>query len=240
MGMLGKVAASTGQDVGFMLDSLITGVGRLSPMILDNLNIQVSLAEATEKASEMFGLEASELSKAQQQAGMMEVVLAKLGSTTEAMPDVAGSAAAGIAGLKATFTDIKDEIGTAFLPILNKMMGIFSMLMSEIWPKVSKWLTRIAGIIAGKVTKAFDKFVAVTEEWGGIGEFVTSVVGELIALFTGLGEDTYDTLDAVSELAQVFGLSSEEAMALTDTLWEFGNRIREIVDVIRPYIEQAR
>jgi len=39
MGYLGKVAAATGEDMGFMMDSLVRGVGRLSPMILDNLGI---------------------------------------------------------------------------------------------------------------------------------------------------------------------------------------------------------
>jgi len=37
-----------------MLDSLVTGVGRLSPMILDNLGIQVAQAEAVERASEIM------------------------------------------------------------------------------------------------------------------------------------------------------------------------------------------
>ena len=32
-------AAATGQDVGFMLDSLVKGIGRGSPMILDNLGL---------------------------------------------------------------------------------------------------------------------------------------------------------------------------------------------------------
>jgi len=55
MGYLGKVAAATGQDMNFMLDSLVTGVGRLSPMILDNLGIQVSLTEANEAYAASIG-----------------------------------------------------------------------------------------------------------------------------------------------------------------------------------------
>jgi len=44
MQYLGKVSLATGQDLGFLLDSLVTGVGRVSPMILDNLGIQVALS----------------------------------------------------------------------------------------------------------------------------------------------------------------------------------------------------
>ncbi len=45
---LGKVSAATGTDMNYLLDSLVRGVGRLSPLILDNLGIQVSLTEAYE------------------------------------------------------------------------------------------------------------------------------------------------------------------------------------------------
>lgn len=48
MQFLGKVAGATGQDLDFLLESLVVGVGRVSPMILDNLGVQVSLTEAVE------------------------------------------------------------------------------------------------------------------------------------------------------------------------------------------------
>ncbi|MCZ2112802.1 MAG: hypothetical protein LC131_02945, partial [Anaerolineae bacterium] len=46
MGYLSKVSAATGESMDYMLDSIVKGVGRLSPMILDNLGIQVNLIEA--------------------------------------------------------------------------------------------------------------------------------------------------------------------------------------------------
>jgi len=57
MQYLSKVAAATGEDMGFMMDSLVRGVGRLSPMILDNLGIQVDLTEATEAYALSVGKE---------------------------------------------------------------------------------------------------------------------------------------------------------------------------------------
>jgi phage-related protein len=121
MGYLSKVSAATGEDMGFMLDSLVKGVGRLSPMILDNLGIQVALSEATARASEMFGVEASELTKTQTQAGMMNVVLEKLAENTASMPDITDTASTKMAQLGATFADIKDQVGLALLPILTAM-----------------------------------------------------------------------------------------------------------------------
>ena len=138
MQYLGKVAAATGQDMGFLMDSLVVGVGRLSPMILDNLGIQVSLAEATERAAEMFGVEADELTKAQQQAGMMSVVLEKLQQNTAAMPDVTQTAAGQWAAFRASLTDLRDEIGLALLPILSDFLAFIAPLAQQYAPVLAQ------------------------------------------------------------------------------------------------------
>ena len=187
MGYLGKVSAATGEDMGFMLDSLVKGVGRLSPMILDNLGIQVSLAEATERGAEMFGVAASELTKEQQQAGMMNVVMEKLAANTASMPDVAGSAAAGFAQLQATFADLKDQIGLKLLPAFIPLVSKITDLVSEYGPQ----LISVIGILV-------DKFV----------EFVPQVIGLVEALATGqeTGIGFIDTLRGIIDaVAAVVG-----------------------------------
>lgn len=149
MQYLSKVSAATGQDMGFMLDSLVTGVGRLSPMILDNLAIQVSLSEATERASEMFGVEAGALTKAQQQAGMMSVTLEKLAKNTESMPDVSNSAAAGIARMRAKFQNLKDSLGRAFLPVLILVMNFVQQLAERVGPVLVMWVEKLSQVVTG-------------------------------------------------------------------------------------------
>lgn len=167
MGYLSKVAAATGQDMGFMLDSLVRGVGRLSPMILDNLAIQVSLEEASAAAAEMFGVEESALTKAQQQAGMMNVVMAKLAANTAAMPDVAGSAAAGVAQMQAGWQNFKDQAGGAVLPILSSLMGTLGGLTDRVLPTVVGFLEGSVVPVVERVAEGIRAFVAATE--AGLG-----------------------------------------------------------------------
>lgn len=144
MKYLSKVSMSTGDDMNYLLDSLVTGVGRVSPPILDNLKIQASLAEATARAAEMFGVEESALDKTQIQAGMMDVVLEKLKANTESMPDVTESAAAGLAKMKAKFQDTKDKIGTSFLPTLNTVLTVFGGLSDKYLPILIGWFDKLA------------------------------------------------------------------------------------------------
>jgi hypothetical protein len=161
MKYLTKVSAATGQSMDFMMDSLVRGVGRLSPLILDNLGIQVSLEEATAEASRMFGKEAEALSKVEIQAGMTNVVMAKLAKNTEAMPDVIGSAAQGLAAMNTMWVNFKDEIGLRALPALQSILQVFQ----ELRP----FIMEAAGWIADLVSQWASGFMSLVRDaayWG--------------------------------------------------------------------------
>lgn len=140
MGYLGKVSAATGEDMGFLMDSLIRGVGRLSPLILDNLGIQVDLNQAYEDYAATLGVSASELTKAQQQTALMNQVMGLLQSNTAGMPEVAGSAAAQFAQFGATLQNAKDQIGVALIPALTALVENLTPIIEEYGPQIAEWL----------------------------------------------------------------------------------------------------
>jgi len=209
MQYLGKVSAATGSDMGFMLDSLVKGVGRLSPMILDNLGIQVAQSEATERAAEMFGVEASELDKAQVQAGMMNVVLEKLAANTASMPDVTESAAAKMARFKATVQDTKDQVGLALLPVLNNLMGTFGHIAESVLPLLTGFIESTLAPALETATLFIDEFVA------GI------LAGN-------------DPLTALQATLKEFGLAEVAELIGTVTA-----KVQELWTVVQPWLEQA-
>ncbi len=214
MQYLSKVAASTGQDMGFLLDSLVVGVGRLSPLILDNLGIQVSLSEATERAAQMFGLEANKLSESQVQAGMMALVLERLRDNTAAMPDVTRSAAAQWARLRATLANLKDEVGLAFVPALSSLLSALQPLIQAALPVLSGLLER-AGTAASAVASAIGAFIS--QVAAGVDPIVA--LQNVLAQF-GLGE-----------VAAVIG-QVRDALAV---LWE---QIKPYVEQIVSWVSQ--
>lgn len=222
MGYLGKVAAATGQDMGFMLDSLVTGVGRLSPMILDNLGIQVALSEATERASEMFGVEASELTKAQQQAGMMNVVLEKLANNTAAMPDITKSAAGQMAALKNQIKNTKDAVGMALVPALGKLLGAFNPLIQKALPVIVSLFENQIGPALEKAGEWVVKFIGFIQDFFAELENTSPLEALRTAILNAFGSDVWSSIEGIIAAIQGFA-------AQIMTVWS----------VIQPYIKLA-
>jgi hypothetical protein len=199
MGYLQKVAAATGQDMSYMMDSLVRGVGRMSPMILDNLGIQVTLEEATAEAAAMFGVEASELTKVQLQAGMTNVVMRALERNTATMPEVAGSAAQQWAAFNTQLANFKDRIGMGALPILQRLLGTVEDAGLGGWlDKISGWFGEsfVPGLL-----NVWDRVAQFIEDMQNGERIETAVRKMLQGLFS---EDTVDrAIDVVHFVAGV-------------------------------------
>lgn len=215
MQYLSKVSAATGEDMSFMMDSLVTGVGRMSPMILDNLGIQVKLSDATERAAEMFGVQADELEDSQVQAGMMNVVLEKLQENTAAMPDATDSAAAKMAQMKATFQDTKDQIGMALLPVLSNLMGAFSKITDTVLPPLISFFENTLAPVLQTVSGAINDFFWLLGT--GIGP-VEALRG---ALEMGFGEEV-----------------AGKIMGVVESVIQFGEKLQEFLEPIMAWISE--
>lgn len=117
MKYLGKVSASTGQSMDYLLDSLVKGVGRLSPMILDNLAVQVNLTEAYDKYAQSVGKSTDELTKAEQQTAVMNETMRLLQRNTESMGDEFGTTGDKV---RVAMGNAKDALGKLLAPALKE------------------------------------------------------------------------------------------------------------------------
>ncbi len=120
---LAASAAGMG-DFNYMIESLVTGLGRLSPLILDNLGLSISLEEAYASYARTIGKTTDELSKGEQQMAVwtqvQEQMVAKIGDLDEATAAMAGQ---GIAQLKAAWSDFVDYAETRVAPALDDIAG---------------------------------------------------------------------------------------------------------------------
>lgn len=208
MGYLSKVSAATGQDMGFMLDSLVKGVGRLSPMILDNLGIQVNLTEANEIYAKSVGKSADELTKAEQQTALMNQVMEKLAANTEGMDGMSDPFKA----FQVTLQNVKDEIGAKLLPAITPLMNKISALTQRIIPplmeKVDAFvgvLSKISGVIlafVGNLESGMSPLDAFIDAMSGIlpPEMLAGLIDFRDNVLPGLMMKFYDLRDSVVTL----------------------------------------
>lgn len=200
---LQKVAAATGQDMGFLMNSLTVGIGRLSPMILDNLGVQVNLTQAYEDFAAKNGLVASSLTKTQQQMALMDQVTTKLNQNTANIPSTFGSAAQVFGAFRTSLANIKDQMGMDLLPTFTSLFSFFQKLT----PLVSSFGSLFTGTFAGiaNVARSFVNSFASglgidmenlggnMESWGAnivtqLAAGMAKAIGAVISVLNTLGQ----------------------------------------------------
>lgn len=200
---LQKVAAATGQDMGFLMNSLTVGIGRLSPMILDNLGVQVDLTQAYADFAAKNGLVASSLTKTQQQMALTEQVTQKLNENTANIPSTFGSAAQVFGAFKTSLANIKDQMGLDLLPTFASLFSLFQ----KFTPLLSTFGSLFTGTFAGlgNVAKSFvssfasglgidmENLGANMESWGSnivtqLARGMAKAIGAVISVLNQLGQ----------------------------------------------------
>lgn len=181
MGYLGKVAAATGQDMGYMMDSLVKGVGRMSPMILDNLGIQVNMNQATADYAETLGKSAKELTKTEKQTALMNQVLEKLGENTKNLSESTDP----FKQLSATMETLKERVsmsvGEVVLPLVSKLAEtLIGFVQGD---KFQEWVKFAADKLAefGETILTFVNSQEFKDWLANVGEIMSTVVIPAIA-----------------------------------------------------------
>lgn len=121
-------AIATGQDMAFMFDSIVTGVGRASPLILDNLGIVLKVGEANAVYAEELGKTVEELSGVERKQAVLnatllagEKIISDVGTAVDNMTDPEV-----IDAFKVSMTELATEIGQLFAPAMRKNLELFT------------------------------------------------------------------------------------------------------------------
>lgn len=149
---LAASAAGMG-DFNYMIESLVTGLGRLSPLILDNLGLSISLEEAYASYARTIGKTTDELSKGEQQMAVwtqvQEQMVAKMGDLDAATAAMAGQ---GVAQLKAAWTNFIDYVEVKAAPTIDSIAAQIAGVMATVpsgMPRVEALIADLAAIQAG-------------------------------------------------------------------------------------------
>ncbi len=106
-----NAAIQTGQSMDFMLQSIVTGIGRQSKLILDNLGIIVSVEKANAKYAQALGKTAQALTDAEKKQAFLNEVVAAGERQIKMAGDAADSAVAPFQRFTAAMKDLGVTIG---------------------------------------------------------------------------------------------------------------------------------
>jgi hypothetical protein len=164
-------ARATGQDVGFLFESLVSGVKRSSPMLIDNTGLVLKLGEANQALADELGIAVSELSAEEKQIALLRAT-AQAG---QAMIDEFGggqqTAAEAIGVFRAQIKNATDQIGLAFLPVLQAILGPLGEIGGNVGGAVVKWAQRVADAI----TPVAQWFGILLSEGDALNDFLTEL-----------------------------------------------------------------
>ncbi|MBU1743221.1 MAG: hypothetical protein KKC37_16930, partial [Proteobacteria bacterium] len=129
-------ARATGQDVGFLFNSLVTGIKRGSPLLIDNTGLVLKEGEANEAMAKSLGKTVEELTAEEKQIALLNATVDAGNAMVEQYGSAQDSAAMQIASFKTSIQNAKDEIGIAFLPVLQMVMEPLKELANAVIPVV--------------------------------------------------------------------------------------------------------
>jgi phage-related protein len=197
-------AKATGRDAGFLFESLVNGIKKTSPMLIDNTNLQLKLGEANQKLADELGIAVEQMSAEQKQLALLN---ATLEAGTPLVDQFGGgqlTAAEQMSRMRAQLKNITDTVGLAFLPALKTVVDSLANVAEAIARNIRE------GGILQDVLVTFGAWASIAAD--GFAELVR-LGSAALSQFMGTMSDT---LAGATESAFEWGI--DIAVALADGL----------------------
>jgi len=122
LSQLMEVAVAKSREMGTTVSQafsdLATGIGRGSPMILDNLGLTIKLGDANERLAKTLGKSVDELTKQEKTLALTDEVIRSGAESVKRYADAGLSARQKMQQLDAEIENLKVRIGSALMPAL--------------------------------------------------------------------------------------------------------------------------
>jgi len=140
MGLFAKVAAATSQDLNKVTADYVTGIGRQSKMILDNLGITVDLEAANAAYAASIGKTVGALTDEEKKLALNAQAMTLLEKKYAGMSDASAMAGSSSQRFSAAMQDLKDITGVFVVETLAPMLESLAKLANTVLPPLQKIL----------------------------------------------------------------------------------------------------
>ena len=243
-----ELARLRARDLGLTttqaFNDIVTGIGRGSALILDNIGVIVSQTDAEEKYAQSLGITRQELTKNQRAEAIKFAVLEEGRKQIEQVGELNLTYSERLQQVTASLTNLKDNIGRALLPALVSLLGAtedsgvaFLQTRQEV-NELGRTFYRIGqGVIAfGQLVKTVSNFVVLSFNRLAAIFFkahrALDSFGLALNEFIGnerMAQSFRDSIQSIDELSDALGGKLiEDAEQATEASQKFLDAIREV------------
>jgi len=187
--MTRAAARATGLDFNYVFDSLVVGIKRASPRLIDNIGIQLKLGESNEAFAASVGKTVEQLTAEDKQLAVMNAVMQAAPQYLNIFKGSQESLGEALARVKTNFTNITQTLGQYFVPALRVVVNFVDKLSQaffaaireggSLYPilvKLGAIMKFLAEAFVNGATVIMDFFLPMLD---GIGTSVTDVISNM-------------------------------------------------------------
>ncbi len=217
-----QIARLRARDMGLTttqaFDNIVTGIGRASPMILDNLGILIKQEAAQEKYAASLGKTSEELTENERKEALKMAVLEEGMKSVQDAGELTLTYAERMEKSKVAAENLKSVIGTSLAPTMATMSDILADLI-ERFGQTGDSANSFAEIAAGKGELINSVFLKTGTIINSLGKFFDSAVQQMFSK---------NVLD--SPLVQIFNKIT--GGSLDEVINRFNNNTKSFGDIV--------
>lgn len=209
-------AKATGQDVDFLFQSLVAGIKRASPRLIDNTGIVLKLSEAEATLAEELGKSVEQLTLEEKQIAVLNATVKAGAALIDSLGDATESNSEKLARSQAIITNTFDTLAIAVQPafatvldIVNRVLGAFQSLAIGIAPILGAISSIITDVLGGAINAIFDiispivsavasflpyisiLFQGIASVVHGVVEFIGGIINGIVGFIQGVAKNLF-------------------------------------------------
>ena len=230
-----RLGRALGKDTKMSVESLITGIGRQSRLMLDNIGIIVKSDEAYEAYAQRLGKTADALSDAEKKQAFLTATMESAREKVDKVGVEVFSAKDSFSELSASMDDLQARIGDAILafePLINLASSFMDAITSE---RIDRFIRAIgliidifkvlAGVIAVILIPPLLYFV-------GIGGTISAIVAKISSSFILAGATALTASYGVLAIKDAITKYLDPAEKLTEQQKRFNEAFEQGADTL--------
>lgn len=160
-------ARATGQEVNYLYESLVLGIKRSSPRLIDNTGLVLKVGEANERYARSIGKTVEQLTAEEKQIAILNATLAQGKGAVDAYGRTALQASERIARIQVTITNALDRAALSIQPLFNLFLSVGETLLKAVLSPLQLIIPVVYALtnaLATPLTSAFERLVGIIND----------------------------------------------------------------------------